>query len=95
MNMLKINDQYSFMIERYDKRLRLIVMDGVDEWVCRKVNPTELSAFLSNNDAHLFKGRLQLDKVGNDIIVNVKGNELGLISSQAFLHSTNQVLAVA
>jgi len=92
---LKINGRYSFAVERYDKRLRLIVLDGINELVCRKVTKKELAAFLNNDEDHLFKGRLQLGKVGNDIVVNVKGNELGLINSQALLQSSNQVLAVA
>lgn len=92
---LKINGRYSFAVERYDKRLRLMVLDGINELVCRKVTKKELTAFLNNDEGHLFKGRLQLDKVGNDIVVNVKGNELGLINSQALLQSSNQVLAVA
>ncbi|SDF12702.1 hypothetical protein SAMN05216464_11350 [Mucilaginibacter pineti] len=44
MNTLKLNDQYTFAVERYDQRLRLIVSDGTDEWVCRKVTAKELTA---------------------------------------------------
>ena len=84
---LQLTDQYTFAIERNDNRLRLIVLDGINEWVCRKTTQKELNRFLLNNEAHLFKGRLQLDKTGDDIAVNVKGVDLGLISSQALLQS--------
>jgi hypothetical protein len=73
----------------------LIVLDGINEWVCRKVVQKELIAFLESSEARLFKGRLQLDKIGSDIMVNVKGNDLGLISSQSLLQSLHLALAVA
>ena len=89
---LKLKDQYTFAIEFYDKRLRLIVLDGINEWVCRKVTQKEFTAFLQNDEAHLFKGRLKLVKTGSDILVNVKGNDVGLISSRSLLQSSNLAL---
>jgi len=91
----KLKDHYTFAIERYENRVRLIVLDGGKEWVCRKVTPKEFTDFLHNNEVHLFKGCLQLDKAGSDVMVSVKGDNIGLISAQALLHSCALALSIA
>lgn len=80
MQNVQLTESLSFGLERYDKRLRIIVFDGPKEWACHKVSVKDTKDFLGHETAHLFRGRLQLDKKGDDILVSVKGSAIGLIS---------------
>jgi hypothetical protein len=84
MQKVPFTEPLSLGLECYNKRLRLIVFNGTEEWVCHKVSVKYAKAFLEQETAHLFKGRLQLYKKGDAIVVNVKGSDIGLISSSDF-----------
>jgi hypothetical protein len=73
-----------FTIEFYKKRLRLVVYQNKEEWVCRKETIKNLQEFLQLKEARIFKGRLQLYKIRNKIHVEVKGEVVGVISATAF-----------
>jgi hypothetical protein len=84
MQKVPFTEPLSLGLERHDKRLRLIVFNGTEEWVCHKVSVKHAKTFLEQETAHLFKGRLQLYKKEDAIVVSVKGSNIGLISSSDF-----------
>jgi len=93
MDVIKLNDQLSFGIEQEDKHLRLVILEGGAELVCRKTNGTELVKFIRAENGHIFKGRLQLDNSGGYISVVVKGMQAGVVEANqiaAFLN-LNQI----
>ncbi|MGN6640317.1 MAG: hypothetical protein ACTHJ8_15515 [Mucilaginibacter sp.] len=72
MSNLKLDDQLSLGIESYMGGLRLMVFDQDEVWVCHKVRVKVLKDFLKMEKGHLFKGRLQLDKSGDDVLIHKK-----------------------
>ena len=89
MSHIKLGDRLTISIEK-ENRLRLIVFDGSEELVCRKVNPSELKKFIQAENGHLFKGRLQLDKKDDNIFVSIKGAKTGVIALPEFEDLINQ-----
>jgi len=81
MDPISLSTGHSFAIERYEKRLRLIVYKNGEEYVCRKESRKLFNDFLNANEAKAFKGRLQLSKHNNDITVEVKGEVIGMVSA--------------
>jgi hypothetical protein len=86
MAQIKLNTQLLLGVEIIAKPYRLIVFDGANELVCHKVTPSALNRFIQSQTAHLFKGRLQFDKAGDDITVKVNGNDVGVINLKDFVH---------
>jgi len=84
MDAIKLSGQYSLGIEVETKRLRLIVFCGEEELVCHKSTFKELNDFLAGSFSSLFKGRLQLKKSTDNVLVQVKGEIVGAISNETF-----------
>lgn len=82
MNIVKLSEDYSLAIEVEGKRLRLIVFEDEEELVCRKTTAKELNQFLSGTENILFKGRLQLRKNAGQILIQVRGEVIGLIRKE-------------
>ena len=55
------------------------MLDGSEELVCHKTNISELNSFLQQDEAYLFKGRMQLNKTGNEVAILMKGEVIGVI----------------
>jgi hypothetical protein len=83
-NLLELNGELSFAIERHKKHLRLIVYKQGQEYVCRKERSSAIERFLTTDELRIFKGRLQLWKKQNDIFVEVKGETVGVLHLQDF-----------
>ena len=75
---------FTFNIFPHQEKLRLVVFNNDEEYVCRIESKKKLYQFLEGNDATLFKGRLQLIKNQDDIAIQVKGRILGELSIEAF-----------
>jgi len=84
--MIKLDDRHSFDIEINGKNLRLVVYDNSVEKVCRKTTLKSLFEFIQSGENHLFKGRLQLFKNPNAIIIEVKGQMVGEIKAETLLN---------
>jgi len=84
MSRLQFNNNFSFDIQPYEKRLRLIVYDNTEEYVCRKESFSNLQKFIDTPTAHIFRGRLQLYKEGAEIRVEAKGAHVGTVSLDDF-----------
>jgi len=52
---------------------------------CRKENISRIKGFLIQQEARLFKGRLQLHKIDQHINIEVKGNVIGCINVDHFI----------
>jgi hypothetical protein len=79
MNPLPLKDGLHLLIERYEKRVRLVIATDETELVCRKESFKNLEQFLQSGQGHIFKGRLQLYKDMNEVSVEIKGEILGKI----------------
>ena len=86
MNILKLDNEHAFSIENLDKQVRLIVYNNGVENVCRKSTLKNLSTFIQSGENHLFKGRLQLNKVAGGIGVVVKDRLVGEIATDDFIN---------
>ncbi len=75
---------FTFNIFPHQEKLRLVIFKNDEEYVCRIESKKKLHQFLEENDARLFKGRLQLIKNQDDIAIQVKGRILGELSIEAF-----------
>ncbi|MES2265557.1 MAG: hypothetical protein V4520_02275 [Bacteroidota bacterium] len=81
MTALKLTDNHSLLIECHNKKLRLVITDGITELACRKETSGKLNNFLSSTEANLFKGRLQLHKKLATIDLLLKGNHIGCVTT--------------
>jgi len=80
MNKMKLSDNMTLNIEKYDSRVRIIVLDNGEELVCRKERMSSLNRFLELENGEVFKGRLRLCKRKNKIDVIVKNNVVGQVN---------------
>ena len=81
---LKINNGLNLGIERFEEKVRLVVLENKKELACRKETFGNLHKFIAANKAHAFKGRLQLFKHRDIINVEVKGEKLGAVAVNKF-----------
>jgi hypothetical protein len=79
MEIIKLNGLYSLSVETENKRLMLIIFNGDEELVCHKTGVSELKRFLQQSEAHLFKGRLQLDKTNGNVTILIRAVTIGVI----------------
>ncbi len=84
MSSFTLNDNYSFAIVPFKKKLRLIVFKDGLENVCRKEILKNIVAFLSLPNGQIFNGRLQLIKENTTIQIQVKGDIIGAITETDF-----------
>ncbi|TKC02538.1 hypothetical protein [Pedobacter cryotolerans] len=84
MRQIILNEKLTLAFEPLGNKLRLIIFDAGEELVCRKEKHKNLQHFLAEEQAHIFKGRLQLKKIGGIIEVLVKNKSIGVISSNSF-----------
>jgi hypothetical protein len=80
----KLPNGLSFIIAPADNKLRLIISYGTDELACRKETRGNIKRFLASEETTLFKGRLQLRKDNEVIILVLKGKDVGAIEVEEF-----------
>lgn len=91
MQKLILNDQLILSFEPLGKRVRLVVSTSDEELACRKETIKNLTSFLKLEETHIFKGRLQLNKHGDIIELNIKNKPTALISSKDFEQILNNL----
>lgn len=80
MTTIPLTPNYSLGIAHYQKlRVRLIVFKNGEEYVCRKESLFKVKQLLALDEGRAFKGRLQLVKDGDGIVVEVKGEVVGVV----------------
>jgi hypothetical protein len=82
MQIIQLNNNFSLSAEAENKKLRLIILNKGEEYVCHKTTAGELLEFLAGGDNQLFKGRLQLLKNNNSILIKVKGKIEGAVNEE-------------
>ena len=80
MILISLDNNQSLGIEKYDNRVRLVIVQNANEKACRKEHLKTIQHFLTNTDSTLFKGRLQLRKHSDNLSVLLKGECIGQIS---------------
>lgn len=66
--------------EPHKTKLRLIVLQNKKELACRIETYNNLDQFLQTKEARIFKGRLQLQKVNEEINIELKKEIIKTIS---------------
>lgn len=84
METYELTPSFSIRIETANQRLRLIVLKDDCEFVCRKESVKNLTGFLLGATGSLFKGRLQLHKSADEILVEAKKEVIGKINTKDF-----------
>lgn len=84
MKQIVLNHHYMLSAEPDGKKVRLIVSMANVEVVCRKETLKNLTSFLKETEAKIFKGRLQLHKQEDVIEVIVKKERIAVISAMEF-----------
>ncbi len=84
MNSARLNKSLTLSVEPYNGQLRFVVNEAGREWICRIERKKAIDAFLQRESGSIFKGRLQLHKLKNEIAVEVKGEVVGNISVSSF-----------
>ncbi|MES2062768.1 MAG: hypothetical protein V4456_12660 [Bacteroidota bacterium] len=95
METIKLNDNLLLTFEPDNKKLRLVITDGITEMACRKETPGNLRHFLANEQNSLFKGRLQLHKSTGHIVVLLKGTPVGMAPISNFTRVLNTTRLVS
>ncbi len=85
MDAIRLNDNLKLSFESLPHAVKIIVSKDDEEWVCHKEKLKNLFSFLEMDIAHLFKGRLQLFKLGDRIDIQVKNIIIGSISKKTFV----------
>ena len=80
MILIALGNNQSLGIEKYGNRVRLILVQHAKEMACRKESIKTIQNFLASEDSNLFKGRIQLKKCTNNILVFFKNQQWGEIS---------------
>jgi len=78
MNNIRLNSVFTFSGEPYNGKLRFVVNEQGREAVCR-----------TERKKSIFKGRLQLHKIDDEITVEVKGKIIGHLSLTTFKQLIN------
>ena len=86
MASINLSEGLILAAETDDKRIRLIVYKNDAELVCRKTSLKEIDQFLVGVEPSLFKGRLQLLKDHDRVLIKMKADIVG-ITSQDMLRS--------
>jgi len=83
MQLLDFDTDFSLGAELNDKKIRLIVYKKDQELVCRKTTMNQIKRFLDDAEEKLFKGRLQLLKDQDHILIKAKNEIAGVTDRQA------------
>jgi S-adenosylmethionine hydrolase len=84
MDNTRLDNTFTFSVEPYNGKLRFVVSDQGKQSVCRIERKKTIECFLHGRNSSIFKGRLQLHKLNNDIAVEVKGEVVGNVSVSSF-----------
>ncbi len=91
MKKYTLTNTLEFAIEAEKSKVRLIVLESGEELVCRKERVNELHRFIELDSGTIFKGRLQLQKQKDDILISVKGGIAGSIPANDFKKLLDEV----
>jgi predicted transcriptional regulator len=90
MNKIQLNSGFVFSVEKYNGKLRFAVHNEEEKSVCRIERKKSIDTFLQTKRARIFKGRLQLCKHNNEILIEAKGEVVGIIQRDDFAKMIDQ-----
>lgn len=91
MENIDLENNLKLSFEKLPHTIRLIVSKNDEELVCRKEKLKNLIAFTNIDQAHVFKGRLQLIKLDDNIDIQVNDKCISTISAVEFKHTLNNL----
>ncbi len=83
MQLLNLDTDFNLGAEPDNKKIRLVIYKKDQELVCRKTTLPEIKRFLDRTEEKLFKGRLQLLKDHDHILIKAKNEIAGITDRQA------------
>lgn len=84
MEIIELRSSFSLGFECLDKKVRLIVFENGIEKACRKEKVSVLQKFLKVSMGSIFKGRIQLEKHKNEIVILLKKEKIGNVYYKEF-----------
>jgi hypothetical protein len=81
---IKLNDNHFLGIEPYKTKAILVAWNNGTQLACRIETIKNLSKFIDEQEANIFKGRLKLYKHQDSIAVQVKENTIGVLTASQF-----------
>ncbi|SOD14202.1 hypothetical protein SAMN06297358_1455 [Pedobacter xixiisoli] len=90
MKSIGLNNNLIFSIEPLVNSVRLIVSEVDHEIACRKETIKNLNSFLEGDNENIFKGRLQLSKLDQDIEIIINKIPIGKIPLYSFSKLLNE-----
>ncbi len=91
MVVYNIDNQYKLAIEVKAHKLRLIVLENEQEFVCRTERISVIKRFFEQKEGQIFKGRLQLKHWHDRVQIFVKKVMIGSIERGIFESELNKI----
>ncbi|QIL42003.1 hypothetical protein G7074_23680 [Pedobacter sp. HDW13] len=91
MESIFLENNLKLSFEKLPHTIRLIISKNNEEWVCKKETLRKLFEFVNIDEAHIFKGRLQLIKINNHITLQVKSENISTILTKTFIEVLNKL----
>ena len=91
MQQIILNEKLILSFEPSGKKIRLVITEADEELVCRKETLKNLQHFLAEDQAHIFKGRLQLKKHDDIVEVFIKNMPVAIVAASNFKDVLNNL----
>lgn len=91
MKYIDMPDGYALQIRWVDKKVRLTVMLGGEALACRQERAKVLLDFLQEREGHLFKGRVQLNKADEEVLIELKEAPVGTVTATSLKRAIEEV----
>lgn len=91
MESIDLENDLKLSFEKLSHTIRLIISKNNEEWVCKKETFKKLLEFVNIDQAHVFKGRLQLIKIDDRITIQIKNEHISNISATTFKEALNSL----
>ncbi|QNN44564.1 hypothetical protein [Pedobacter roseus] len=91
MESINLENNLKLSFEKLPHTIRLIISKTDEEWVCKKETLKKLFEFVNIDQAHVFKGRLQLIKIDDRITIQIKNENISTISAKTFKEVLNKL----
>ncbi|WP_175633221.1 hypothetical protein [Pedobacter ghigonis] len=91
MESIYLQNNLKLSFEKLPHTIRVIISKNNEEWVCKKERLRKLLEFVNIDEAHIFKGRLQLIKMNDHITLQVKNENISTILTKTFIEVLNKL----
>jgi len=91
MESIYLQNNLKLSFEKLPHTICVIISKNNEEWVCKKERLRKLLEFVNIDEAHIFKGRLQLIKMNDHITLQVKNENISTILTKTFIEVLNKL----